>query len=669
MPHGHSIWCSSLFVALLGASCSSDVDRGSGAPEEIGKTPTAAVPTTAAPMTRVHMTRVQFEDVTQRVGLDFEHTSGTRDQPYILESMSAGGAFLDYDGVVVFAGAFEEIQNRDYMDPKVVCMVPADLDRREREFFTTVEKGKIFIFLVSNLPHIVRFHTVSSTLDLFRRIAHIFDLDWECLNKPFPLLTTKAPEFKDYLSRYGTGYLTFNWIGDKDSFTPLFVGSRSVFGLAFGNKVFFVPCTYPETHEDIIETAKAAIDAALRYRTRTSKALPEWVASFVFGEEASLRDKLADLHKEIAVVEQRLDQYTALKGALCFQSDPLVEVITSLLDRFFDISITVDEKFIEDATLFDENVTSELDGEEISYSLPDGRAHARSVVELLINRFEITPAQGHSQDSETLIPPAGLFQALKALDQHEDTSENPTENNSELPDKITIGPDIEIASLIDSVEFEVTPADASSEIDSVVSTRQLESDATFQVEVSEDLSVEAGFIESTLIEIQPQETAKRYSQGEDSGFELPQQEPETQALFLEGRTNHSVVNTAKGTEQTDGTRQSVSNGPSQVQSQNSSDLSVGEIPEKDLSGKIKSSTKQTSIRSEANPKKLVNRVASAIQSAGRNGRLLRIRLQPPELGTLEIEVSSRNGVLSARLEVQTASSQQAILAHMSLLRG
>ena len=84
--------CPALLVAVLGTACSSDVDRGSGAPAETGQ-PTEAVPMAAAPVTHV-----QFEDVTQRSGLDFEHTSGTRDQPYILESMSAGGAFLDYDG-------------------------------------------------------------------------------------------------------------------------------------------------------------------------------------------------------------------------------------------------------------------------------------------------------------------------------------------------------------------------------------------------------------------------------------------------------------------------------------------------------------------------------------------------------------------------------------------
>ncbi|MCH7685670.1 MAG: flagellar hook-length control protein FliK, partial [Planctomycetes bacterium] len=317
-------------------------------------------------------------------------------------------------------------------------------------------------------------------------------------------------------------------------------------------------------------------------------------------------------------------------------------------------------------TIFDEDVTTEIEGEEISYSLLEGRAHARFVIENLINRFEISPDQGPIQNSEALTPPAGLFQALKALDKHGDTSENPSENNLGLPDEISIDPDTQIASVIDSAEFEVAPADASIEIDGTVSSRQLESDITYQVEVTQDLAVESGLIESALIGIQPQETAVRNSQGENSGFESPQQAPEHQAAALEGKSANTVVNAAQGTEPTDGTRPAVSTGPSQ--SQNSSDLSVGEIPEKDHSGKIKSSTKQTATRLEVNSKKLLNRVAAAIRSAGQNGRLLRIRLQPPELGTLEIEVSSRNGVLSARLEVQTASAQKAILENMSLLR-
>ena len=47
---------------------------------------------------------------------------------------------------------------------------------------------------------------------------------------------------------------------------------------------------------------------------------------------------------------------------------------------------------------------------------------------------------------------------------------------------------------------------------------------------------------------------------------------------------------------------------------------------------------------------------------------MRIRLHPPELGALQIEISARDGVLTARLEVQTPSTRQVILENMSLLR-
>ena len=41
---------------------------------------------------------VQFVDVTEAVGLDFRQISGSAEQRYILESMSSGAAFFDYDG-------------------------------------------------------------------------------------------------------------------------------------------------------------------------------------------------------------------------------------------------------------------------------------------------------------------------------------------------------------------------------------------------------------------------------------------------------------------------------------------------------------------------------------------------------------------------------------------
>lgn len=64
----------------------------------------------------------------------------------------------------------------------------------------------------------------------------------------------------------------------------------------------------------------------------------------------------------------------------------------------------------------------------------------------------------------------------------------------------------------------------------------------------------------------------------------------------------------------------------------------------------------------------VDRVSEATQLATQTGRPLRVRLSPPELGSMLIEVAVRNGAMTARLEVQTSSAQQAVLEQISLLR-
>ncbi len=65
---------------------------------------------------------------------------------------------------------------------------------------------------------------------------------------------------------------------------------------------------------------------------------------------------------------------------------------------------------------------------------------------------------------------------------------------------------------------------------------------------------------------------------------------------------------------------------------------------------------------------LVDQVSNAMQFANETGRALRVRLHPPELGVLQIEISSKDGVLTARLETQTASAHQAIVENLGTLR-
>lgn len=81
--------------------------------------------------------------------------------------------------------------------------------------------------------------------------------------------------------------------------------------------------------------------------------------------------------------------------------------------------------------------------------------------------------------------------------------------------------------------------------------------------------------------------------------------------------------------------------------------------------------KNTTVRpSEIPPQvtKLVDQVTSAMNKAVASGQVLKIRLHPPELGVLQVELVQTENGLSARLETDTLSTQKLLKEHMAVLK-
>jgi flagellar hook-length control protein FliK len=72
--------------------------------------------------------------------------------------------------------------------------------------------------------------------------------------------------------------------------------------------------------------------------------------------------------------------------------------------------------------------------------------------------------------------------------------------------------------------------------------------------------------------------------------------------------------------------------------------------------------------SQADRVRLVQRVAKAVQSAVERGGDLQIRLSPPELGSLRLQVKLADGVLSAKLEAETPQARQILTDNLPQLR-
>lgn len=64
---------------------------------------------------------------------------------------------------------------------------------------------------------------------------------------------------------------------------------------------------------------------------------------------------------------------------------------------------------------------------------------------------------------------------------------------------------------------------------------------------------------------------------------------------------------------------------------------------------------------------LADRIGNSLLQAASGGKVLRMRLNPPELGVLQIEVASTQGVVTARLEMESAKAHRAILENLPQL--
>jgi len=69
-----------------------------------------------------------------------------------------------------------------------------------------------------------------------------------------------------------------------------------------------------------------------------------------------------------------------------------------------------------------------------------------------------------------------------------------------------------------------------------------------------------------------------------------------------------------------------------------------------------------------NPAQVIEQVAYAIQTTYVSGQEMQLHLNPPDLGSLQVNVSVHDGVLSARLETQNPTTQQILVDNLSQLK-
>jgi len=91
-------------------------------------------------------------------------------------------------------------------------------------------------------------------------------------------------------------------------------------------------------------------------------------------------------------------------------------------------------------------------------------------------------------------------------------------------------------------------------------------------------------------------------------------------------------------------------------------------PSNQLPAEAAQQPRQTGEPGQVDRTRFVQRVTRAFRAVGQRNGSVRLRLSPPELGSLRLEISVRNGLMTARVEAETQTARHLLLDNLPALR-
>lgn len=117
-----------------------------------------------------------------------------------------------------------------------------------------------------------------------------------------------------------------------------------------------------------------------------------------------------------------------------------------------------------------------------------------------------------------------------------------------------------------------------------------------------------------------------------------------------------------------GTESSVANDTAQPPAPTSSHSLLQQRISTEAAGAATSPEAPTEPAPRVDASRFLGRVTRAFQAAEQRGGTIQLRLSPPELGAMKIELSVQQGTLTAKLETETAAAKNVLLDNLPALR-
>jgi hypothetical protein len=265
--------------------------------------------------------------------------------------------FQEFDGVILFQGLFERFENKsNYMSSYLAHRCDTDeLDKRKKEASLLSGQGGFLCFLLTEafIDHddgrdfsatdLAKFHLNHSNFyreNFSKRVTHVSPM---------------IDEFKRFLDMFGAASSHFKIYNNALNYRVLAQVSGHPVGLIVEGVDYFVPSLVPDARPEVVaEFFELLADGLTSIHNKLHQALPAWIGTYRFEEEASIDLETDKLKNQLSRLDQRRGELEKYKAALFYTGGQLVSVVGQVLSASLGVTIDSTDDLREDLKLLDD---------------------------------------------------------------------------------------------------------------------------------------------------------------------------------------------------------------------------------------------------------------------------------------------------------------------------
>ncbi|MFH1894149.1 MAG: hypothetical protein ABIK83_15880 [Candidatus Zixiibacteriota bacterium] len=297
--------------------------------------------------------------------------AGLRCKPFTIEGenyttecahFSSQKRFDEFDGVLVFQGAFEsfETKHNRFDGQYEVCSCEKDqLDKRSKELSLLLRQGGFVCFILCQriVDQARRYGSLRHT-DLAKIILNYDGLDRQNFKTRVTNVHSVRDEFAKFLDHYGAACSYFTNRSKSVDWRVIAKYEEKVVSMILSDQIFFIPALLPEKGPEvgpdrIKEYFSELCDALIASFSRLKTGIPIWLERFKFSDEVPLLEEKARLSDQIDQIESKLARFQVYKRILLLHGDALVEAVARVLEQGFSLSVDVTNEYREDLRVID----------------------------------------------------------------------------------------------------------------------------------------------------------------------------------------------------------------------------------------------------------------------------------------------------------------------------